>query len=178
MIITISGNLGAGKTTLAARLSKELGYEELYIGGIMRELAAEQKMTIEEFYERLKHNPELERRVDERQEQLMREKDNLVIQGRIAWFFSRSSPFKIFNIFLTVKPEVGAERTSKRPENSGTNAGALLIANAKRVATEQKRYRTLYNIEDFTDPSHYNLILDTTHLTEQEVLEKVLAAVS
>jgi cytidylate kinase len=178
MIITISGNLGAGKTTLSAGLSKELGYEELYIGGIMRELAAEQKMTIEEFYERLKHNPELERRIDERQEKLMREKDNLVVQGRIAWFFARSSPFKVFNIFLTVEPQVGAERTLKRSENSGTTAEALLTANAKRFATEQKRYRALYNIEDFTDPSHYNLVFDTTHLTEQEALKKVLSAIS
>src|SRR5579872_5714540 len=111
MIITIGGNLGAGKTTLATRLAKMLGYQELYIGGIMREMAAEQQMTIEEFYKRLRHNPELERSVDERQAKLMHEKDNLVVQGRVAWFFAKESPFKVFNLFLGVSPEVGARRT-------------------------------------------------------------------
>jgi predicted cytidylate kinase len=175
MIITISGNLGAGKTTLAAGLSKELHYEELHIGGVMRELAAEQKMTIEEFYERLKHNPELERTIDERQEKMMREKDDLIVQGRVAWFFATGSPFKIFNIFLAVDPRVGAGRTLRRPENNATDAEALLAANAKRFSMEQKRYRALYDIDDFTDSSHYNLVLDTTELTEQEVLEKILS---
>ena len=70
MIITIGGNVGAGKTTLAARLSKALGYDELYIGGIMREIAAERGITIEDFYARLKQEPELERSIDERQRKL------------------------------------------------------------------------------------------------------------
>ena len=41
MIITIGGKVGAGKSTLAAMLSHELNYEQLYVGGIFREMAAE-----------------------------------------------------------------------------------------------------------------------------------------
>jgi predicted cytidylate kinase len=178
MIITIGGNLGAGKTTLAAGLSKTLGYEELYIGGIMRQMAAEQKMPIEEFYVRLKHNPELEKSVDERQEAAMREKDNLIVQGRVAWFFAQGSPFKIFNIFLAVTPEVGAARTGERPENAGKSADAMIKLNATRVQNEIERYKTLYRIENFLDPVHYDFILDTTSLTEEEVLKTVLEKIS
>src|ERR1035438_9108859 len=97
MIITIGGNLGAGKTTLAARLAKALDYEELYVGGIFRELAFEQGFSIEDFYARLKNNPQVEREADDRQATLMRERDNLIVQGRIAWYFANESPFKIFN---------------------------------------------------------------------------------
>jgi len=177
MIITIGGNLGAGKTTLAARLSKTLGYEELYIGGIMRQMAAEQKMTIEEFYQRLRHNPELERSVDERQAKLMREKDNLIIQGRVAWFFAKGSPFKVLNVFLAVSPEVGAQRTKQRTENKDVSAVAeVAAANNLRVKLELERYKTLYDIENFLDPAHYDFVLDTTNLTIEEVEHKVLAA--
>jgi cytidylate kinase len=66
MIITIGGNLGAGKTTLAGKLAAALGYEELYVGGIFREMAAEKRLSIEEFYAQIKNDPALEREVDQR----------------------------------------------------------------------------------------------------------------
>jgi cytidylate kinase len=174
MIITIGGNLGAGKTTLAADLAKNLGYEELYIGGIMREMAAEQHMPIEEFYIRLKHNPELERSVDERQEKMMQEKDNLIVQGRVAWFFTQKSPFRIFNIFLAVDPKIGAERTGQRAENTGKSLEELSKANTDRMQHELERYQKLYGIENFLDPVHYDYILDTTDLTVESMLATVL----
>jgi len=54
--------------------------------------------------------------VDQRQATLMREKDNLIVQGRIAWYFAKSSPFKIFNVFLAVDPATarGAPASEKR----------------------------------------------------------------
>jgi cytidylate kinase len=178
MIITIGGNLGAGKTTLAARLSRALGYEEWYVGGIMRDMADEQRMTIEEFYKRLRHNPELERSVDERQAQLMREKDDLIVQGRVAWFFAKGSPFSVFNIFLAVSPEVGAQRTKQRPENHDAETiETVAHANAFRVKLELERYQTLYGIENFLDPMHYDFVLETTALTEDDVEQKVLAEI-
>lgn len=178
MIITIGGNLGAGKTTLAERLSAVLGYQELYVGGIMREMAAEQHMPIEEFYKRLRHNPELERSVDERQAKLMHEKDNLIIQGRVAWFFSKGSPFKVFNIFLSVSPEIGAKRTRQRPENSEVISDEEIErVNAIRVKLELERYKTLYDIQNFLDPSHYDFALDTTNLTKDEVEQRIMAEI-
>src|ERR1700677_2195770 len=94
MIITIGGNVGAGKTTLAAMLSHELNYEQLYVGGIFREMAAEKNLTIEQFYAQLKDDSAIEQEVDQRQATMMREKDDLVVQGRVAWYFAKSSPFK------------------------------------------------------------------------------------
>lgn len=181
MIITIGGNLGAGKTTLTAGLLRELNnddtatkYTELYIGGIMREMAAEQKITIEEFYKRLKYNPELEQSVDERAEKLMREKDNVIIQGRVAWFFAKGSPYKVFNLFLAVTPEVGAERSKQRPENAERSLEEITKANESRMKLEMDRYQKLYRIENFLDHAHYDFVLDTTNLNVAEVLEKVL----
>ena len=174
MIITIGGNLGAGKTTLAARLVQSLGYEELYMGGIFRQLAFEQGFTIEEFYARLKNNPQVERDADKRQEQLMREKDNLVVQGRIAWYFAKKSPFKKLNVFLAVDEKIGTERTAKRPENATRSIDELAKANVLRAKREQERYRSLYGIENFLDPSHYDFVLDTSALTEDEVFQKTM----
>lgn len=177
MIITIGGNVGAGKTTLAAALSKALGYEELYMGELMREIAEERGMPIEEFYKKLKAEPDLERSLDERQAKMMHDRDNLVVQGRIAWFFAKGSPFHVFNIFLAVDPEIGAQRSAQRSENSGRDIGELLAANAERARTELQRYHDLYGIQNFLDEHHYDFVFDTTGFTEDEVLDRVLAEI-
>jgi len=176
-IVTIGGHVGAGKTTLSTRLAQTLGYEELYMGGIFREIAAERGMTIEEFYSALAKDPKLEQSIDERQAKLMREKDNLVVQGRVAWFFSKGTFFTVFNIFLTVDPRVGAMRSAQRPENATRPLDELVHANAARTRTEIERYRNLYDIDNFLDPGHYDYALDTSELTEDEVLERVLSKI-
>ena len=177
MIITIGGYLGAGKTTLAAKLASTLHYEELYVGGIFREMAAEKNLSIEQFYAQLKTDPAIEQAVDKRQAALMREKGNLVVQGRIAWYFAKSSPFQVLNVFLTVDPAVGAKRSGEREENIGRTADEMVIATAEREKTERERYAMLYGIENHLDPAHYDFILDTTNLTVEQVFEKVLGAV-
>ncbi|HVM77347.1 MAG TPA: cytidylate kinase family protein [Candidatus Paceibacterota bacterium] len=173
-IITIGGHIGAGKTTIAARLANTLGYDELYMGGIMREFARERGMTIEEFYAELKNNPKLEQSIDERQAKLMLEHDDLVVQGRVAWFFAKGSPFTVYNIFLAVDPEVGAERSRRRPENATRSIKELAAANRERLQNEIERYRSLYGIQNFLDYGHYDFVLDTSEMDEPQVLGKIL----
>jgi cytidylate kinase len=174
MIITIGGNVGAGKTTLAGKLAGALDYEQLYVGGIFREMAAEKNLSLEQFYEQLKDDPAIEQAVDQRQATMMREHDNLVVQGRIAWYFAKSSPFKVFNILLTVDPNTGAQRSGERKENIGRTADEMVIATAEREKMERERYKMLYGIENHLDPENYTLILDTSILSEQEVFQKAL----
>jgi predicted cytidylate kinase len=177
MIITIGGNVGSGKTTLAELLSKELGFEQLYMGGIFREMAAEKNLSIEQFYAQLKDDPATEQAVDNRQATLMREKDNLIVQGRIAWYFAQGSPSKIFNIFLAVNPAIGARRSGERKENVGRSADEMVIATAEREKTERERYQMLYGIENYMDPEHYDYILDTSDLKADEALAIVLTEI-
>lgn len=174
MIITIGGNLGAGKTTLANNLANELHYAQLYVGGIFREMAAEKNLSVEQFYAQLKEDPAVEQEVDQRQATMMREKDDLIVQGRVAWYFAKSSPFKVFNILLTVSPVVGAERAGKKKENINKTVDEVTIATIDREKMERERYKMLYGIENHLDPAQYDFVLDTSSLTEQEVFDKVM----
>ena len=177
MIITIGGNLGAGKTTLANNLAEALGYEQLYVGGIFREMATEKGLSIKQFYAQLKNDPALEQAVDRRQAAAMHERDNLIVQGRVAWHFAKGSPFKVFNIFLSVDPAVGAKREAKKDDRTEVSADEdVTAATAERERLERERYAMLYGIKDHLDPQHYDFMLDTTTLAEKEVAQKVLAA--
>lgn len=175
MIITIGGNVGAGKTKLANKLAEALGYEELYIGGIFRKMAAEKGLSIEQFYMELKSDPALEQAVDHRQAMMMREKDNLIVQGRIAWYFAKGSSFKTFNIFLAADATTGARRSGEREENIGRSTDEMVSLTAEREKTEYERYAMLYGIKDYRSPAHYDFVLDTSSLTEQEVFDAVMA---
>lgn len=178
MIITIGGNVGAGKTTLAAMLSHELNYEQLIVGGIFRDMAAEKNLTIEQFYAQLKDDPAIEQEVDQRQATMMREKDNIIVQGRVAWYFAKSSPFKVFNIFLSADPATGARRSGERKENVGRSTDEMIVATAEREKMERERYSMLYGIENHLDPAHYDFVLETSALTPQETFDKVMTAVN
>lgn len=177
MIITIGGHPGAGKTTLAKDLSEALGYEQLYVGGIFRDMAAEKNLSIEQFYAQLKDDPAIEQAVDNRQATMMREKDNLIVQGRVAWYFAKSSPFKVFNILLTVSPATAAARTGEKKENVGRTTDEMIVATAEREKMERERYSILYGVENHLDPAHYDFVLDTTSLTPKETFDKVMAAI-
>ena len=49
MIITISGNIGSGKSTIAKRLAKSLRYPALDVGGMRRAEAKRRGMTLAAF---------------------------------------------------------------------------------------------------------------------------------
>ena len=176
MVITIGGNPGAGKTTLANHLAGALHYEQLYVGSIFRDMAAKKNLSIEQFYAQLHTDPAIERETDRHQTTMTHEHDNLIVQGRIAWYFAKGSPFKVLNILLIVDPATGAERLGKKEENAGKAISEVLSITADRERIERERYSSLYGIENHLDPGHYDLVIDTTQLTEKETFERTLAA--
>ncbi len=175
MIIRISGNQGSGKTTMARRLAEKLGWQFSYTGGIFREMAREAGLAIEEFYAKMKADPELEKSIDRKQEALMMAEDNLVVDGRLAAF--QNTVFPAFNIFLKVGRLEGARRQKLRSENRHRELEEVAASTDERMANERARYKDLYGIEDHMDESRFDYVLDTTELDEDAVFQSCLRAV-
>lgn len=172
-IITIGGTIGAGKTVLANRLASALEYEELYVGGIFRAAAAARGVSIEEFYASLKNDPDLEKQIDEQQANLMNKKQDLIVQGRVAWYFAKKNASPAIHILLTVDPSIGAKRKIKQGLYAGKSVEAVAAVQKKREQNERDHYRSLYGIKDHLDPKQYDIVLDTSSLSEDEVFEKI-----
>lgn len=166
--------MGSGKSHVAGKLASVLGYKEFNVGQLFRKMAEKEGLTIDEFYSRLKNNPAVERAVDEEQKKFLRENDNVVVQGRIAWYFAKESPFAVFNVFLSVNPETMAMRTSIRPEYNDRTLGEIINLAAAREEEERERYKNLYCIENHLDPLHYHFVVDTTDMSPDEVVTSVL----
>ncbi len=168
-VLRISGYPGSGKTTLSKRLAQFLGYEYYYTGGIFRAMAEEKRLSIEEFYKQIASDPELEKSVDSKQEDIMKAKDNLVVEGRIAPF--QASPFQTINILLTVDLREGARRELLREENKERSLEEMIALTRERVKNEEDHYFSLYGIKNHLGKEHFDMVIDTTALSPDAVFE-------
>lgn len=174
MIITIGGNMGAGKSTVAPLLADALQYKHVYMGGIFRMMAQQKMLTIEAFYKELEKNPDLERSVDAEQIELMKENDDIIVQGRNSFFFAKQSGKAYINIFFAVDPTIGAQRKIDEGIYPKKTAEEVIAIHQHREAEERKHYKSLYDIEDHLDPKNYSFIIDTSHITANETLQQIL----
>lgn len=177
MIISFSGDNGSGKSTTAEKVANELGFKRYYMGQILREMAKEKKMTLEEFNELRNKDHNFDEKVDNYLIKLGKESDNFVIESRTAWYFIPNS----LKIYLKVKDEEAARRIYlELQQNDKRNEGKKLDSEErvldsikKRNDLDNKLYMDLYNI-NIRDEKHFDFILDTTSLTIEEVFEKVM----
>jgi CMP/dCMP kinase len=166
MIIAIAGSAGGGKSSTAKLLAERLGYTYYSVGGLRGRIAQEMGMTIDELNALGEQDPSTDRIADEYQRELGRKEDNFVIEGRLAWYFI---PHAV-KILLTCDPDEAARRvflarrqeTSRSDEPIYKNVEETKHILAERTASDIRRYQTHYGI-NYQDPSHYDLILDTTH---------------
>jgi CMP/dCMP kinase len=183
MIITISGNPGSGKSTVAKILQKKLNAERVYAGGMFRELAREKNITLKELNEITKSDPEIDKKIDLKVAAKARELTNsrkiVIVEGRTQFHFLPESK----KIFITVNPEEGAKRVWKdlqdktlkkeRNEDSVTSLKEVQDSIEKRDAEDARRYMEYYNI-DHRKKSNYDFIVDSTTISAEEVAEKIL----
>ncbi len=172
MKITISGLPGAGKGTLIKRLGEEYKLPAFSVGGLRREYAQKQGMSIAEFNELGEKNSITDIQADEYQKEWAKENKNFILDGRLSYFFIPES----IKIFLTVDPIEGARRiqeAARESERARITLEEMINANRRRCESDIKRYKTIYNLENCYDENNFDVILDTTHRTPEEVFKLV-----
>lgn len=176
MIISLSGALGSGKSTIAQMLADKLGYPRYYIGGLRREAAQKRGMTLAEYNKLGETDIRTDQEVDLFQKELGNTNDDFIIEGRTSWYFIPHS----LKIYLDVSPEEGARRIfgslqqkNDRNEDSNLNNWQdVLESNKKRIGSDRLRYKQYYDI-DVYDTKNYDFYLDTTNLRPDQVFQAV-----
>ena len=95
MVITISGDIGSGKSTTGKLLCEKLGYKYLSTGAIQRQIAADMGMTTLELNHLTDSRRDIDEKIDSYTRALNETDDNYVVDSRLAWNFIPSS-YKVF----------------------------------------------------------------------------------
>lgn len=174
MIVTISGTPGSGKSTVGKLLAQELGYKYFSVGELRGQMAIERGMTIDQLNQLGEKEDWTDKKADEMQAELGKTKDNFVFEGRLSWHFIPNS----FKVFLIVDTRVAAERSLQNRAERKDEKQVMTVEEAEksvleRLASDKKRYLQYYDL-DYTDPKHYDLVVDTTHLTIKEVIDRIM----
>lgn len=171
--ITLTGNLGSGKSTICKLLEGNYGYEIYSTGKVQRSLAEELGISVLEMNQKMCEDHSFDKMIDDTTARISREnpEKKIVFDSRLAWNFVERS----FKVFLSVSLTVAAERVYQ--DNRGNVERYISKEDAKeqlklRAETENQRYREIYGLEYF-DFSNYDLILDST-FGSPELLAQVL----
>ena len=177
MIITIQGPSGSGKGSVARELAKKLKYKYYSVGDFRRLKAKKLGMTLEEYNKLAEKDPKTDIEADEWQKQLSLKEDNFVIDGRTCFMFIPQS----VKIFLDVDDDVAAKRIFEDNKNNPARINqthAKTIAEQKKISIQRNksdklRYNKWYGIKDYTNKKYYDLYIDTSDKTIDEVVKKI-----
>lgn len=168
--ITVSGDIGAGKSTFAKRLAEELGIPRIYVGQLMREEAARRGLTLDAFNALLEKDDSIDRQMDALQGQKAEEIERGVFEGRTSWFFVKNADVRTF---FKVDAHQAAGRIwgdSNDLRDTYPSKESLAEANIARKQSEMERFTKYYGINAY-DLANFDLIIDTTELDIQGVFE-------
>ncbi len=174
---------GSGKSTIAERLSHELGMKRYYIGSMRREIARRRGMTLEEFNRLGETDQSTDKEVDDYQVELSKKEDNIIIEGRTSFFLIPES----LKLFIDVDMEEGASRilnelrdsskAATRNEAIPNTLEEMKRSLRERLESDRKRYKKYYGIEDTYDKRHFDIVINTTGKTPDKSFKEVLDAV-
>ena len=108
MHITLTGNLGSGKSTICKLLEQQYGYEIFSTGKVIRQIADDLDISVLEMNELMSRDHKYDHMIDDKTAQISRENPdkNILFDSRLAWHFVEKS----FKVFLSVDLAEAARR--------------------------------------------------------------------
>jgi CMP/dCMP kinase len=163
MIITIGGLAGSGTTTASKILSEKMGIEYISAGEIFRKMASEKGMNLMEFSKFANENHKIDVEIDKRQTELAKNKNNLIVEGRLSAYFVESD----LKICFIAPLDIRAKRISEREGKPFEKVKDEIIFRSK---SEERRYLKIHGI-DIRNMEIYDIILNTGSFRAESVAE-------
>lgn len=172
-IITLSGHIGSGKSSVAKLLGESIGFDVINSGALQRDIAQQHGLTTLALNEHSLTDRRVDDEIDARLIAVGHSRDRVIVDSRLAWHFIEGG----FNVFLTVADTIGAERVyhAMRDSESHGSLEDALLNNQQRCQMEDQRFFKLYGIH-YLDLSNYHAVIDSSYLAPDAVCEQIVRA--
>jgi len=168
LIISISGDLGSGKSLLANALVERWAADRYSTGMVQRRIADRMGITTLELNKRAETDKSIDDQIDSVFRNLAKTPKNLIVDSRMAFHFLPMS----FKIKLEVHPGIAAARiqgdTSRVGEGNYSTIDEIEAAILARKSSERERFKKYYNA-DIEDHAGYDLVINTTDCAPEAV---------
>lgn len=171
--ISITGDIGSGKSTISKLLAEKLNMEIIDSGQLYRKFAEEKNLNVLEQNKSDDHSIDV--KIDTYIEEVGKTKTNVLFVSRLAWYFVPNS----IKIYLKVNPILAAERIAKdvRIGEEHKSAEETLEYNYNRKQLELDRYKQMYSIDDPSGYSNADIICDIGYNSIEEVVDVLYNAI-
>ena len=179
-IVTISGRIASGSTTLANHLAEKLGWRHLEGGEIFWE-TVRKKMGLAEKDTNLRPDQEDEL-FDAKLKQILKEEKHIVLETKLAAFNAQSidGVFKILVLCESAgvdQPQIRIDRLINREGISVDEAKEEVL---HREQSDLEKWRKLYANSDpnwvYWDKKYYDLAINTYDKNSEQTFQAALAA--
>ncbi len=170
--ISITGDLGSGKSTVCRYLKEKFGLRVYSIGQIQRAMAEKYNMDTCAFNKYMENHPEIDEEIDTELARIGRQDESMVLDSRMAWHFVPDS----FKVFLSVDPVEAAKRVMRDQRGdveTYANLEEAKIRLVERKQSENLRYMAKYGV-DCSNPFNYDMIIDSTNISPEQVADTIL----
>jgi len=169
-IITISGKVAVGTTTLSKNLAHLLNWKHVNFGALQREF--DRKNNINENKQgATARSDEHEQSIEAMGEKILATENNIIYEAWLSGFLARNYKDVLKVLLFCSHDDIRVDRVANR-ENISIKEAKHWIK--QREDENEKKWKKLYGDFDFWDPKYYNLVIDTYKKGQMETLGKVL----
>lgn len=167
--VLICGERCVGKTTLMWGLQKELGWPVYSASQFLRDYIRQYGLRgdpskIQNHHERMSAE------IDQRIKKLLESEYQVIIEAR-AFRYIKESFAKGLKVLLTADPVIKYKRSSQREATEYARA-------AQRIEKKDKEFRVntgkIFGFYDMFEPKYYDVVMDTSLLSKEAVVQAVV----
>lgn len=180
-LITVSGRIASGSTTLAKKLAQHLSWRHVEGGEIFWE-AVRARLQLNPKDTGLRPDEE-DAAFDASLKEMLRTQQHIVVETKLAGFNAQGVP-DVFKILVVCEDATGADQTQIRIDRL-VNREQMTMEEAKeevlvREKSDIEKWQRLYANSDpewlYWDRKYYDLIINTYSHDHEETLAVALAA--